>query len=51
MESGDEIVVTINLWNKANVKKCGVHLLVAEPNVKKCGVHLQATWRKFGIIF
>jgi hypothetical protein len=37
MESGDEIVVTVNLWNKANVKKCGVHL--------------NATLKKFGVIF
>jgi hypothetical protein len=33
MESGDEIEVSIQLWGRANVKKCGVHLLVAEPNV------------------
>jgi hypothetical protein len=33
MESGDEIEVTIILYGKGNVKKCGVHLLVAEPNV------------------
>jgi hypothetical protein len=35
MESGDEIEVTIKFWGlKVTVKKCGVHLLVAEPNVK-----------------
>jgi hypothetical protein len=33
MESGDEIMVSFDFLGKANVKKCGVHLLVAEPNV------------------
>jgi hypothetical protein len=33
MESGDEIEVTIKLWPESNVKKCGVHVLVAKPNV------------------
>jgi hypothetical protein len=32
MESGDEIEVSIGCWG-CSVKKCGVHLLVAEPNV------------------
>jgi hypothetical protein len=33
MESGDEIEVSIRLGPGCSVKKCGVHLLVAEPNV------------------
>lgn len=33
MVSGDEIELSINFWEAAKVKKCGIHLLLDEPDV------------------